>query len=389
MAGIGLGWGDANAAMAQELRQQIADRIAAQQRAKQDQQQAFENDYKNRALQQADDLKKAQIAEMTQRGQESAADRLFVQGRVINEAIPPGDLRPPTDPTVAMTQRAGGRWDPQMTLPSTQMQGDITGGDATTTQQAPTPTGLMIHGATQAQQEKALADQRAATEEQRRQAADANNLDIKNWLASIAQGKADQGPKDPTPHYTFMPSYENGVPTGLQIGNTLTGEVTTAPGAAPNRPPPVAPGAGAAATETRNKTTALGTLDQLDAQIEKAKDLIGPTAGRYSSIQQMVGDPNPEIQRLGTFMLGAKLRVDSALGATGRSAASPALLKLWDRLLGNNLDYDAMKGSVQAMRELVGGPGGGGKIQVADPTGAVHTFDTPQQADAFKASWPK
>lgn len=114
-----------------------------------------------------------------------------------------------------------------------------------------------------------------------------------------------------------------------------------------------APVAASVKLEESHKKNALNSLGQLDQAIEDAKDLIGPGAGRVSSLEQMVGNADPRIAALGTKMLLAKMQVDAGIGGA-RAAASPQLLARWDNLLANKVTPEGLKAAVQAMREIIG-----------------------------------
>jgi hypothetical protein len=109
---------------------------------------------------------------------------------------------------------------------------------------------------------------------------------------------------------------------------------------------------GQAATKAADRQHAIASLDQLDKAIEAAKDLIGPGAGRISSIEQTIGNPDPKIATLGTKLLLAKMQVDAGIGGA-RAAASPQLLARWDNLLTQKLTPEALHASVQAMRDIL------------------------------------
>lgn len=188
-----------------------------------------------------------------------------------------------------------------------------------------------------------------------KQAEDARKASDTEWQRGIQQELADlkagAAPKEPTPHFTVQQTFDDtGKPNGLVKVNGLTGEVT--PIAGPNIRP--MPGASQLAVSDKNKKDALSTLDQIDAAIDNAKGLIGPGAGRAGKIEQLIGNPDPRLNALGTKLQLGKMQVDAGIGGM-RAAASPQLIQRWDNLLSQNLNPDALHASIQAMREVLGG----------------------------------
>lgn len=185
-----------------------------------------------------------------------------------------------------------------------------------------------------------------------------------DWKNSIAQQLADlKGATPPTSSYQLQPEIDpaTGKQTGRYLGyNTKTNRWEPVQGEGPASTK-AGPGAAAAATEDRAKTDALDTLGQLDQAIDAAKDLIGPGAGRVSSIEQMVGSADPKIQALGVKMKAAKMRADHAITGSVRAGASPTLIKQWDNILANNITPEGLKAGVQALREIIGGSKATGK----------------------------
>lgn len=173
----------------------------------------------------------------------------------------------------------------------------------------------------------------------------------------------------PQSHFSPLPQFDDaGKPLPPMAFDLNTGTARAIPGVGSSK---AAPGAAQAAQYEASKKDALGSLDQLDQAIEAAKDLIGPGAGRVSSVQQMVGNADPRVQALGTKMLLAKMQVDHAATGTVRAGASPQLLSRWDNLLAQKVTPEGLKAAVQAMREILGGMGtsGGGKRVVYDMNG--------------------
>lgn len=178
----------------------------------------------------------------------------------------------------------------------------------------------------------------------------------------------------PTNSYQLQPEIDaTGKQTGRFLGyNTKTNGWEPVQGEGPAMTK-AGPGAAQAAAQEASKHEALGSLDQLDQAIESARDLIGPGAGRVSSIQQMIGSQDPRINALGTKMLMTKMQVDHAAAGSVRAGASPQILSRWDNILGNKVTPEALKASVQAMREILGG---GGAAAAVAPTGKRIVYDT-------------
>ncbi len=104
--------------------------------------------------------------------------------------------------------------------------------------------------------------------------------------------------------------------------------------------------------KAEDRKRAAAGLDQLDAAINNAQQFIGPGAGRVSTIEQMIGNPDPRVQALGTKMLMSKMTIDAGIGGA-RAAASPQLLQRWDNLFSQKLTPEALHATVQAMREML------------------------------------
>ncbi len=134
--------------------------------------------------------------------------------------------------------------------------------------------------------------------------------------------------------------------------NTLTGAWNAHPEQGSLHAPAGAAQAASSAAETQ-KT--LGALDQVDQALTAAKDLVGPGAGRVSTVEQMIGSQDPRINALGAKTLMAKLLVDKALTGSARAGASPTLLARWDTLLTQQQTPENMRATVQAMREILKG----------------------------------
>lgn len=174
MAGIGLGWSAGNDAMAQNIRQQIADQLMAEQRKKQDAQQAFENDLRTKQFQSGEDMKRAQLDALTANRGNEQEDRLYRRAGDVAEQVPAGTALPMDSPDVGLLNK-GGRGallSPQpdtVDAPPSALAANPDAGPQTlpgTIANAPSPMvgRLVIKGATQKQNEAGLADTRKQTE---------------------------------------------------------------------------------------------------------------------------------------------------------------------------------------------------------------------------------
>jgi hypothetical protein len=119
--------------------------------------------------------------------------------------------------------------------------------DVQTTQEAPRmPTGRMVAMGTDQQRTEAANKQRRQQLLQNPNITDRERLaiEMENAGMKVPAGVFEPRPlKEPTPHYSFMPTYDdNGNPTGIATGNTLTGAISDAhlPGGRQVRPPKTA-----------------------------------------------------------------------------------------------------------------------------------------------------
>lgn len=117
-----------------------------------------------------------------------------------------------------------------------------------------------------------------------------------------------------------------------------------------------APGAAQAVTKEASKKEAQTTIEHMKADIDEADKagLIGPTAGRVSDLERMIGSSNPVATRLAGRMIAAKMQVDAGIGGM-RAAASPALLKRWDDILSAKMSKENLLAAAQVMQDMVGG----------------------------------
>lgn len=107
-------------------------------------------------------------------------------------------------------------------------------------------------------------------------------------------------------------------------------------------------------TKAEDTKVALTTLGRLDQDIDAADKagVIAPIGGRIADLDARIGDPNPIVSTLGTRMLLAKMKMDSALGGV-RAAASPQLLARWDNLLASKMDAQNLHATVAVMRQMM------------------------------------
>jgi hypothetical protein len=216
-------------------------------------------------------------------------------------------------------------------------------------------------------------------QEQQFQQSQKQKGDEQDWKNSIAQELADLKAgqngqqKD---HFTFLPTFENGQPNGVAVGNTSTGVLKPVQGAPVIR---ATPGGAQAGKDALNRQHALGAISRLDADIDEADKagLLGPGAGRlYDALAKLgtTGDPAKD-QIIGNIkgdLTLAKMHVDSGIGGA-RAAASPLLMKNWEDLALKS-SKDLLKGYTGAMRKdmsdgATGAPTGGGKRIIYDMNG--------------------
>jgi hypothetical protein len=294
-------------------------------------------------------------AETASRDKQAAADRASGQFDKFAEQAAPGGFYTADNPNVQYAQEHGRTdvFSPQAATPDQPMVGPLEPGqaDRPTVPGTGKPMGF-LKTATAKQQQDAATNQRLID-------AASTSADTRNWLAAIAQQKADQGPASGQPNYTPEPEIDPA--TGKQTGNYFgynhkTNTFEKVGGVVPQSTK-AAPGQAQLNVKTEDQNETTRTLNLLDRSIDDASSLIGPGEGRVSNIEQMIGNADPKIQRLGVFMKAAKMRIDGLMGSR-RAAASPYLMKQWDNLLANNVTPEGLKSAVEAMREVVGGPGG-------------------------------
>lgn len=363
------------AAVRAALRQQLMDRLAIEDRNRQtfvddrnfDRRSVVEDrnfDLQNKQFQSGEELKKAQLDATIQARGAQEEDRKAGLASKLADTIPGDTFIGANDP--AVKTMAGGGYQslltPQdATLPmGRDFVGPMPNGETPQQAQVGRPQGfLKVRSAKQADTETdnqrqaakdAAGAQEKAAELIRQQARDAETGRHNRAEESAAAGRGNEG------HFSAIPQYdETGRPVGSFSFDSRHGTVQPLMG--PDGTPVVtkpAPGAGQLAQQEQHKKEARSVLDRLDQDIETAKAKLGPTAGRVSDVEQWIGNGDPDLQRLGTNMMLAKMKVDAGLGGM-RAAASPQLLGRWDKLMGNNVTPEGLHATVQAMREMVGG----------------------------------
>ncbi len=362
-----MGMGLEGAYGADALSNNLRERVLEQLRQRQ---QEFQNslalrgaDRADRQLSQQDELTRLKLKELEQNQAATQYGKDFTQGEKASEAIPGGTVFPTVDrmappssaPLMGRLQMVGAL------APFSGSLGSTTDTPANASTGTP-PTGRLValpEGQVKlptANQQNVLADNARAD----RARSDAESLARQNEpLQEVigANGKPTLVRRSAAAGMTpfVKPSAEPTVviqgPTGAEIVNRNTGtsRPVIAQGGGQLGPAPTS----AERTKEADLSRAHDGLDQLDAAITSAKDLIGPGEGRISSLEQSIGNPDPRISALGTKLLMAKMRADASIGGT-RAAASPQLLARWDNLLAQKLTPENLHSTVQAMREMLG-----------------------------------
>lgn len=353
MADLGLSGAYAVSAMQQAVRQRIKDQLDLQQQQFTNQQTQNTSDRADRALNQQDVLTKLKIQESADAKKAAETDKQFTIGKTLTDTIPADTIIPTTSAAVPPLQLVGALRKEDATLPSTSTVGIMS--------QGPTP-GLQMRGRLVSQTSSpgnpeqfrklpSAAQQNTAADNARADAAlPLEGVGPNNILTPRAKAIGQPGFQRPiaAPQPVVIqtdagPQLVNrGAGTASPITQEGTGEVVKA-----------APSAGVAVKDA-DKKHAIDTLNQVDVAIDNAKDLIGPGAGRVSTLEQMIGNADPRVNALGTKLLLAKMQVDAGIGGA-RAAASPQLLARWDGLLSQKVTPEGLKASIQAMREILGG----------------------------------
>lgn len=366
MAGIGLGWSAGNDAMAQNIRQQIADQLMAEQRKKQDAQQAFENDLKTKQFQSNEDLKNAQLAALIDQRSQGNADRQSGRLTAQNEQIAPGTDLPLASPLV-QAQKAGGndylypdKPDAVPNPPDALAANPDAGPQSLpgTILNAPSPMAgrLVVKGATQNQAEKAINDKRQADIEARDTAYKNSDLAIKQQLADQAGAKQ---PRDPVSHYSILSQTgADGAQLPPMAFDSLTGTARGIPGVGANKASPAAPGAAQSARQAKAAQFALGDVESVQQQLDAADKagLIGPGAGRVNGqfLAGLIGSTgNPEADRqlggLKAAITDLKTSYPMAISGTARGGGG-ATDRLQSVLNSDKLSADLMHGALDEIR---------------------------------------
>ena len=388
--GLGLQWAGANDAMAGQIRQQIVDRLQAQAQAKADAQQQLNNEFRQKQFDSNEELKNAQLKALTENRAAEQSDRVGNMNRAEAEQIAPGTLLQGNAPLVSGYLRPAGLGTDQQTLPSTQTQGDITGGDATSIQQQPKPTGMFIKGATNAQSEKALADQRAEAEAERKAAADAAKGD--NEAPVMTVGPNGQpvytSRSDAIGQRAFVkPTNESTVvvQTVDDQGNPVTKIVPKTAGSSFASKP-----SNQSERQTKAAQLALGDVEAVQSQLDAADKagLIGPASGRLAGqfLAGVIGSTgNPDADKklggLRAAIQDLKTSYPMAISGTARGGAG-GTDRLQSVLNSDKLSADLMHGALDeihgALTRRSGKPSGasGSTSSVED---LIKKYGQPQQ----------
>lgn len=169
--------------------------------------------------------------------------------------------------------------------------------------------------------------------------------------------KLDKAP--PTPHFSFMPQFdETGIrQTGVLRGNTLTGELAPAPGGAGlvTRP---APGATPVARQQQMAKYAGEDVDSALAQVNAAElaGLLGPGAGRLygqflSGTIGSTGDPKIDQQLGGLKQSIQNLKMSYPPALTGSVRGGGAVSQLNGTLNSDKFSADLLRGSLAEMKK--------------------------------------
>ncbi len=103
------------------------------------------------------------------------------------------------------------------------------------------------------------------------------------------------------------------------------------------------------------KQDALGSIAEVKKSIDDAAQagLIGPLAGRLSTLGQHFGIVDPKVSDLKTKLLAVKSKVSNALTSSNRQA-SPEMLRRFDELLGTQLDPQNLHAAADALASMLG-----------------------------------
>lgn len=122
--GLGLQAAYGADALQQNLRQRLMDQIASEQRAQALKQQGFENDLNTKKFESGEELKRAQLQALVESRAGAEADRQNAGDLKLADTVPAGTTLAPTSPIAGRLQRIG-LAQPNMTLPSTQTVGGV------------------------------------------------------------------------------------------------------------------------------------------------------------------------------------------------------------------------------------------------------------------------
>lgn len=372
MAGMDLGGGYGAGGAVLGLQELLAQRTAARQYQDRQQQQQWENNYKQQQLAQADELKRAQLEQMAQaskdrtlsaQGQEQ--DRRIGLASSLSDQIPPQTLLAPSDPAVGLMQQ-GGRGSlltKQASRPAVDV-GPLQPGDTGGAQQE----GFLKQAsqkqsdtaaAAQAKQEAQQAAIDAKTESQRQAAADRINA---IQVAAASRPAPDSG------WSVREGTGPDGNPILMRV-NAKNGE--TAPMDLPT-------GAGAGkvtpmiARQHQMATYANQDVDAAVKEVDAAEKmgLLGPGSGRVegqflAGFIGSTGDPAKD-QQLGALKQSIKdLNLSYPAAITGSTRGGGNVNALKDTLNSDKFSAALLKGTLADMKKATdrrGVPSGGGGV---------------------------
>lgn len=280
----------------------------------------------------------ARIRESEAAHKDQSLNRQQDNGRALAESIPGGTVIPEDDSAVTQMRSAGlspilRGLKARPAVDVGPLQPEDTG--------AAVPVDSVLKMSTAAQKEKGLADERANTEADRRQAHD------------LAMENKQPHQPDPQPQILYGP---DGKIHAIQFSGGKSREIPVDDGLTKTNP--IDP------KQAGMRKTGLEAVSRVEQDIDAAAaaGLIGPAAGRiYEQFAKLgtTGDPAKDhlIGRLKSDILLTKMHVDAGIGGT-RAAASPLLLKNWEQLALNS-SPDLLKGYTSAIRDDMTGPSGG------------------------------
>ncbi len=337
--GIGLSGAFGVAGAYDSLDQILASRVAAQKYADQQRQQAIENQLRERQFQSNEELKRAQLDATMHSQQAAEADRQTGLANTLGEQIPAGTVIAPTDPAVGML-RSGGRGSllqhQTASLGSTQLSGfsGIPG-------QAP-PAGAGL-----------LRTQNAGHPEQYIKQASAGQINTQadNARADAQLARTEAAQSETVRHNQAMENKPQGASTvTIQTvddqGNPVTRVLPKSEAMGKDFKKP-------AGSALENRLASAQTVNQLgNDMIAKLADpkiagTLGPIMGRYSTLQEFIGNPPPEFAELAGEIESYAL---ANMGVHGmRSAQGAEMIK---RLMSARHTPQSLAATIQGLNQF-------------------------------------